>query len=475
MNNQAFRKLVHQQTSKTINKSSNHNHTSNNQSPPKSNKEIAREAVQQEFNEIKKKRKFGSGGHGDGGKSGGKGGGGGFFDGDFDMSDDDDHNGNERDNGTKNDDKNGHEKNNNYTKGQRKKYKSGTNKNQDGMKQSQQSRYRDRAKERREGKNLDYMEAERFNLPNSSNSNGNGNDENLTLEQGNTHNNSALSEMTKFLGGDEQFTHLVKGLDKTLADKVRREEMTKQHHHHGDRITSSTTTTEEITSIPSRQSDNNNIDLDQIMEDVQAQAFKVKKQSRQMSNEKIINNIIEAKKSSSSTLVSTMATYLHKLESSKLTSKLSTSTSPSTSTATTSSIHDTIQTPTHHSKLTTAGQTIHRSTLTFSLTNLKRQHAWEIPNTSINARHPVIPLPCTPVDRELIQKIKFALDAISTQKKKQEDEKASRDKQMGKYSTVDVVTNDKVNSHQDDDSDDDIYDNVGDYIPPSIEARQMNT
>jgi IK cytokine len=463
MNNQAFRKLVYQQTSKTINKSSDHH----NQPTSKSNKEIAREAVQQEFNELKRKRKFGSGGHGDAGRSGG---GGGFFDGDFDMSDDDDNDGydnnlNERNNSEKNEDKNSHDndKGNNYAKGQRKKYKSGRSNNQDGMKQSQQSKYRDRAKERREGKNLDYLEAERLNLPSSSNN------ENLTLEQGNMHtqNNSALSEMTKFLGGDEQFTHLVKGLDKTLADKVRREEMTMQYHD--GHITTSTTVADGT--IPIRQNDNN-IDLDQIMED--AQALKVKKRSEKSPND--INTIIEAKKSSSSTLVSTMASYLQTLVSRRLTSKYSTS--PSTSATTTSSIYDTMQTSMHNSELNTAGQTIHRSTLTFSLTNLKRQHAWEIPNTSINAsaRHPVIPSPCTPVDRELITKIKFALDAISTLKKKQVDEEASRNKQKEKekHSDKDIITNGKINYHQDDDSDDDIYDDVGDYIPPSIDARKIN-
>ena len=33
------------------------------------------------------------------------------------------------------------------------------------------------------------------------------------------------AELSKFLGGDEQHTHLVKGLDVALASKIRREEM----------------------------------------------------------------------------------------------------------------------------------------------------------------------------------------------------------------------------------------------------------
>jgi len=78
--------------------------------------------------------------------------------------------------------------------------------------------YRDRARERREGKNIDYENTSKFCK---------------LYDDINTHENPVNrdsrefyldKEMTKFLGGDEAHTHLVKGLDKTLAEKVRREE-----------------------------------------------------------------------------------------------------------------------------------------------------------------------------------------------------------------------------------------------------------
>lgn len=68
------------------------------------------------------------------------------------------------------------------------------------------SEYRDRAKERREGNNLDYVELK-------------------GLTQSGQGDRKKELELSKYLGGDEEHTHLVKGLDKALAEKVRREEM----------------------------------------------------------------------------------------------------------------------------------------------------------------------------------------------------------------------------------------------------------
>jgi hypothetical protein len=72
-----------------------------------------------------------------------------------------------------------------------------------------ESKYRDRAKERREGKNIDYQGQ-------------------AALLEGVTAADADEGEMdqvaiSKYLGGDEEHTHLVKGLDVALARRVRRE------------------------------------------------------------------------------------------------------------------------------------------------------------------------------------------------------------------------------------------------------------
>lgn len=75
---------------------------------------------------------------------------------------------------------------------------------------SNESKYRDRAKERREGKNLDY-EADASLLEGVT-------DGGVTDER-----DMDRVTMSKYLGGDEAHTHLVKGLDVTLARRVKRE------------------------------------------------------------------------------------------------------------------------------------------------------------------------------------------------------------------------------------------------------------
>ncbi|KAG0231230.1 hypothetical protein BGW42_000385 [Actinomortierella wolfii] len=72
------------------------------------------------------------------------------------------------------------------------------------------SKYRDRATERRQGINPDYAETEQILH---------------TLEEAaNDVAPSVLYEQSKFLGGDREHTHLVKGLDYALLKKVREEE-----------------------------------------------------------------------------------------------------------------------------------------------------------------------------------------------------------------------------------------------------------
>mmetsp|Transcript_13022 Transcript_13022/g.19833 ORF Transcript_13022/g.19833 Transcript_13022/m.19833 type:complete len:571 (-) Transcript_13022:38-1750(-) len=141
MDNDAFRKLVN---------------------TTKSTKEIAREAVEREF---KRKRK------------------------DADSSDDDD----------------GADQQAADTTGSNaRKQKGGDNKDKRSASKKKRDDeasllYRDRAKERREGKNKDYEG---------------------TME---TAAKFVDHEMSQFLGGDESHTHLVKGLDFALAQKVRRD------------------------------------------------------------------------------------------------------------------------------------------------------------------------------------------------------------------------------------------------------------
>ena len=152
MDNDGFRALVKERTRE------------------KSTKEIAREVVEEEFQRKKKRRR-------------GRGGG--------DSSDSEDE-----------------------TR-RRKKEKDSNEKKQKGDYQSERkprkveesSKYRDRARERREGKNVDYAASESLLKGLAQSVEGGGNE----------------TELSKYLGGDEAHTHLVKGLDVALARKVKRE------------------------------------------------------------------------------------------------------------------------------------------------------------------------------------------------------------------------------------------------------------
>lgn len=151
MDNDAFRALVQERAR------------------PKSTKEIAREAVEEEFRTRKKKRKRGGGASSS-------------------ESDDSD--------------------------------KEDTRKPQQDMlipaavkkkPRKEESKYRDRAKERREGKNVDYQAQASLleGVATSTNENDGGTMDEVTI--------------SKYLGGDEEHTHLVKGLDVALARRVKRE------------------------------------------------------------------------------------------------------------------------------------------------------------------------------------------------------------------------------------------------------------
>ena len=101
------------------------------------------------------------------------------------------------------------------------------------VRKKKQPRYRDRAKERREGKNDDYKESQ--NLLQKVG----GQDDNISSSaidaEGAEDTAMNQAELSKYLGGDEAHTHLVKGLDVALARSVRKEmEPTKQQREEGD-------------------------------------------------------------------------------------------------------------------------------------------------------------------------------------------------------------------------------------------------
>ncbi|KAH7051793.1 RED-like protein N-terminal region-domain-containing protein [Linnemannia elongata] len=91
------------------------------------------------------------------------------------------------------------------------KHKKPSQKNPNKEASSATSKYRDRATERRQGINPDYVETEQILT---------------TLEEAATDvAPEVIYEQSKFLGGDREHTHLVKGLDYALLKKVRQEEM----------------------------------------------------------------------------------------------------------------------------------------------------------------------------------------------------------------------------------------------------------
>lgn len=160
MDNDAFRALVQER------------------SRVKTTKEIAREAVEEEFRSRKKKRKRGGGG---GSSSEGE---------------------NESDSDGES---NKHRQETLIPIAAKKKEK------------EKESKYRDRAKERREGKNLDYQASNMLM-------------EGVAAAAANNEDGSQMDQVTmsKYLGGDETHTHLVKGLDVALARRVKREMSDKQ-------------------------------------------------------------------------------------------------------------------------------------------------------------------------------------------------------------------------------------------------------
>ena len=373
MNNEAFRKLL------------SSGGGSGNKGG-KSTKEIAREAVEEEFRERRSKR----------GRDEDY-----LSDDDDNDDDDDDDDGDNRDNkkkSKKDEEKELAEEEAKAAKAEEKKNK--------------KLKYRDRAKERRLGRgNIDYQD---------------------------THDivNELDEDMTKFLGGDEEHTHLVKGLDKTLAEKVRRDEMGNQ-------------ATEDI-------------DLDQIMEEASAKA-NGKRKANVASSAKA--SISELKPNTSTTLACGMLSYLKQLEKRR---KIS---APCKDTA--NHISGARETASQ------AGKMISRTSLTFSLDgNIRdRDKSSELPEEKtmsimqyerLQSRKPFTP--CTPLDSNLISKIKTVFSSVKRDRKEVETKKGSKKKtgkkgakKAGKQEGSKQISPPAALP----DSDDDIFADAGDYVPPT--------
>jgi len=340
MDNQGFRLLVQQrQSSKT-----------------KTTKEIAREAVEEEFR--KKKRKLG------------KDGGGGREDDNNDTYSSDEEYEQEDRRGI-NDDVvgDGRDRMNiadddeDVALNEPKWKKLRRLKKQKKMEEKGITKYRDRAKERREGKR----------------------EEGKSGEDG-FNENAYNKEMSKFLGGDEKHTHLVKGLDVILAEKVRREDMSLD---------------------TGKFQQPNEMDGEIDLESVLKESFKVKKTEKNVYSfirTVDIGIVLERiKPKVHSTLGKSMMKYLQLKKNQTLKGISETNTNFAAEEYAINNI--------------STGQS-HRSTFHFSLMASlgDKREVWEMPKESIMSRaqfnkwHGTVDgmekLVCTPLDQEFVRKLK---------------------------------------------------------------------
>ena len=266
--------------------------------------------------------------------------------------------------------------------------------------------YRDRARERREGKSVDYVLLD----VHTSTQGGE-----VTAED-----RKRQAELSQYLGGDEEHTHLVKGLDRVLAQKVRREEMGQKDE-----------------------------DLDELME---VALEKQMKEDVALDAEGGLHSI-----QPQCDLGRHVLRYLlQKQERASSSSK------------------------SHTWKVNAALQkSIKRSILTFSLDSdvRKRKHAWDAPPLSIQAfstNDNVAVQKATPLDRQLITTISNKLRGHLLKAKHGNvtvsKEMQSRSVQDDPAKVDEVANKPMVES----DSDDDIFENAGTYIPPSADETTNN-
>lgn len=275
--------------------------------------------------------------------------------------------------------------------------------------------YRDRAKERREGTNADYASLE-------------------GLAQSGEDDRRRQAELSKYLGGDEIHTHLVKGLDKALAEKVRREEMGTGSSETGD--------------------------LDQLLED----AYARKTQQRSTAGKERDWRSLQP----STELGKSVLAYLLQKE-------------KTASTVVGGKTNPTIQ------------KSIERSVLTFSLDSdvRRRTHAWDVPRMSVKAfgtRDNAVRRRMTPLNQHIIatiskklndgaarekEKSKYHHDAYSDKNGSNEAGKTSSlEEEKDKNTTSPKADNERVTKEDDDDSDDDIFADAGEYVPEALAAAK---
>ena len=391
MNNDAFRALINKQRTST--------------SGEKSTKEIAREAVE---NEFQKKRRRGVGGGGGGRRGRGFNTGRGS---DSGGSSDEDRGGNEDKDAASN--KQQHQKNNDDDPDWKRRRREKSGSGAGGALE-----YRDRAKERREGNNIDYTSLE-----------------GLAAQSGED-DRRRQAELSKYLGGDEKHTHLVKGLDKALAEKVRREA----------RLDSGDNKSEEETG-----------DLDQLLED----AYTRKK--RQQSS--------QAREWERGWMLLKSRTELGKSVLSYLLQKEQTSASSAVASTATAPIvcNPSIQ------------RSIQLSVLAFSLDSdvRKRKTAWEVPRISLkavathNADGGTAGKNMNPLSLHIIAAISKKLDGRARMEKRKYQ--SSSAKKKGEVINIIVASKEDADGkdkqsgrHKEDDSDDEIFANVGSYVPHAL-------
>jgi len=385
MNNDAFRALINKQRTST--------------SGEKSTKEIAREAVE---NEFQKKRRRGVGGGRRGrGFNAGRGS-------DSGGSSDEDRGGNEDKDATSN--KQQHQKNNDDEPDWKRRRREKSGSGAGGALE-----YRDRAKERREGNNTDYASLEGLAAQS-------GEDDRIRQ-----------AELSKYLGGDEEHTHLVKGLDKALAEKVRREEMLDSGNNKSEEETGS---------------------LDQLLED----AYTRKKQ-QQSSQAREGERDWRSAKPRTELGKSVLSYLLQKEQTSASSAVASTATAPIV-------CNPSVQ------------RSIQLSVLAFSLDSdvRKRKSAWEVPRISLtavathNADGGTAGRNMNPLSHHIITAISKKLDGRASRIEKCKYQSSSA-KKKGEVRNMIVASNGR---HKEDDSDDEIFANVGSYVPQAISTPNTN-
>jgi hypothetical protein len=356
MDNDAFKKLVRERAQ------------------VKSTKEIAREAVEDEF-KRKKKRQHG----GDSSDSGG---------------DDDE----AEESGKKRFFRSNHQQQQDEEDGE--------------YPDSNSNKYRDRAKERREGK----PQADESLL------------KGVASAAADPAADKSTEELSKYLGGDEEHTHLVKGLDLVLARKVKRE-------WYNEKNRQPTTTAKE-----SKQQQQ------QRMEETFVETVE---QAKDLLQQCIRNNTTESK------VGLELSQYLQQVYDSTL---------------------ETTPLRPKNIACSSAGRTIQRSTLAFALDGHPSQisRAWEIPREIMQGSSQQDTLArATSLDISLIDRIQWALSKRI--QKTEEVQQPVKPTSKVVQQSLSRDTSQEGNNDEDDDEedDDDIFGDVGDYVPSQTQSQSQ--